>query len=56
MGKKAVGIVHLLDCIERDEEPLVNVKQGARVIAVCDAINESARSGKPVVVESIEKW
>jgi predicted dehydrogenase len=53
MGKKAVGIVHLLDCIERDEEPLVNVMEGARVIAVCDAINESARSGKPVVVESI---
>ena len=50
---KAVGMAHLLDCIEQDTEPLVNVREGARGIAVCDAINESYRTGKPVQVEEV---
>lgn len=48
---KAAGLSHLLDCIERDEEPLVNVSEGARAIAVCDAINRSASTGRPERVE-----
>jgi len=50
-GQKGVGISHLLDCIERDEAPLVDVREGARAIAVCDAIYESMCTGKPVKVE-----
>jgi predicted dehydrogenase len=50
---KAVGMAHLLDCIEQDKEPLVNAKEGAKGIAVCEAINESYRTGKPVQVEKI---
>jgi len=52
-GQKGVGMAHLLDCIERDEEPLVNVREGARAIAVCDAIYRSMCSGKPEEVEKI---
>jgi len=52
-GRKAVGITHLLDCIERDEEPLVDVREGARAIAVCDAIYESCRTGRPVRVKAV---
>ena len=52
-GQKVVGVAHLLDCIERDEAPLVDVREGARAIAVCDAINESYRTGKPVRVEAV---
>ena len=52
-GTKAVGMAHLLDCIEQDVEPLVNVKEGARGIAVCEAINESYRTGQPVQVEVV---
>jgi predicted dehydrogenase len=50
---KAVGMAHLLDCIEQDTEPLVNVREGAQGIAVCEAINESYRTGKPVQVEEV---
>ncbi len=52
-GQKAVGIGHLLDAIERDEEPLVSVYEGARTIAVCDAIFESHQTGRPAKVERI---
>ena len=52
-GQKGVGMAHLLDCIERDEEPLVNVREGARAIAVCDAIYKSWQAGKPVRVEAV---
>ncbi|MBM4081908.1 MAG: Gfo/Idh/MocA family oxidoreductase, partial [Planctomycetes bacterium] len=37
-GAKGVSIDNLLTAIERDEEPLVNVREGARAVAVCDAI------------------
>ena len=52
-GYKGVGVTHLLDCIERDESPLVDVVEGARTIAVCDAIYESFRTGLPVEVEDV---
>jgi len=51
---KGIAISHLLDCIERDEEPLVNAREGARAIAVCDAINRSYENGgKPEKVEEV---
>ena len=52
-GQKAVGISHLLDAVERDEEPLVSVYEGARTIAVCDAIFDSQQTGRPAKVAQI---
>jgi len=48
--QKGAALGHLLDCIERDERPLVDVYEGARSIAVCQAINDSLRTGRPVKV------
>ena len=52
-GQKGVSVSHLLDCIERDEQPLVDVYEGARSVAVCDAIFQSYQTGKPVRVERV---
>ena len=52
-GYKGVGVTHLLDCIERNESPLVDVVEGARTIAVCDAIYESFRTGRPTKVQGV---
>jgi len=52
-GQKAAAVGHLLDCIERDEPPLVDVYEGARAIAVCDAIFNSYKMGEPVRVEAV---
>ena len=52
-GYKGVGVTHLLDCIESDESPLVDVMEGARTIAVCDAIYESFTTGKPAKVKEV---
>ncbi len=52
-GPKTVVIGHLLDCIERDEPPLIDVYEGARSIAVCDAIYESFITGRPAKVQEI---
>ena len=50
---KAVGIAHLLDCIETNSDPLVGVREGARAVAVCDAIYRSHCSHRPERVESV---
>ncbi|NOZ21219.1 MAG: Gfo/Idh/MocA family oxidoreductase [Planctomycetes bacterium] len=52
-GQKAAAVAHFLDCIEKDEAPLVDVYEGARTIAACDAIFESCQTGRPVKVERI---
>ncbi len=52
-GAKAVAISHLLDCIENDTTPLIDVYEGARSIAVCDAIYDSYVSGRPVKVAEV---
>lgn len=52
-GQKAVAIGHLLDCIETDGEPLVDVREGARTVAVCDAIFRSHETGLPAKVEPL---
>lgn len=52
-GQKAVAIEHLLDAIEHDTDPLVNVYEGARSVAVCDAIFQSYQTGAPVKVEVV---
>ena len=52
-GQKGVSVSHLLDCIEHDRTPLVDVYEGARSVAVCDAIYQSYRTGQPVRVERV---
>ncbi|MEI8247026.1 MAG: Gfo/Idh/MocA family oxidoreductase [Lentisphaerota bacterium] len=41
---------HFADCILNDRKPLVDVRDGAQIIAICDACWESIRTGKPVKV------
>jgi predicted dehydrogenase len=43
---------HFLDCIEGKSEPLTSVVDSARVVAALAAGVESARTGKPVVVDN----
>ena len=52
-GQKGAAVGHLLDCIENDGHPLVDVYEGARSIAVCDAIYRSWQSGEPARVEAV---
>jgi len=42
---------HLEDCIVNDREPLIDVREGAKVIATCSASWNSLRRGIPVKVE-----
>lgn len=41
---------HFLDCINNDQEPLINAADGAKSVAVCCAIIESIETGRPVPV------
>ncbi|HIE53529.1 MAG TPA: Gfo/Idh/MocA family oxidoreductase [Armatimonadetes bacterium] len=43
-------IQDLLDAIERDTQPLVNLAEAAQVAAVCIAAFESVQQGRPVLV------
>ncbi|MFO7945575.1 MAG: hypothetical protein R6V19_01995, partial [Armatimonadota bacterium] len=52
-GTKHVAVAYLLDAIENDTEPLVSVYEGARTLAVCDAIFESSHTRAPVSVEPL---
>ncbi len=38
---------HFEDCLVNDEKPLVDVRDGAQIIAICSACWDSIRSGKP---------
>jgi predicted dehydrogenase len=52
-GQKGAAVAHLLDAIEQDAAPMVDVVEGARTIAVCDAIFRSHQSGRPERVEPV---
>ncbi len=41
---------HFEDCLVNDDKPLVDVRDGAQVIAICSACWESIRSGQPIRV------
>ena len=41
---------HFEDCLVNDTRPLVGVRDGAQVVAICSACWESIHSGKPVKV------
>jgi myo-inositol 2-dehydrogenase/D-chiro-inositol 1-dehydrogenase len=42
---------HFLECLRTGSPPLIDVRDGARTVAVCLAIAESCRSGKTERVE-----
>jgi len=47
-------IAHFVECVRAGTEPLVGVRDGARVMAVCFAAVQSARTGQAVGVEYLE--
>ena len=47
-------IEHFVDCVRAGGQPLVDINQGAKVMAVCFAAVRSARSGQPVTVEYLD--
>jgi UDP-N-acetylglucosamine 3-dehydrogenase len=47
----ALEIVHVVECVRTGRQPLVDVVEGARAVAVCLAAIRSAREGRPVAVD-----
>jgi predicted dehydrogenase len=45
-----IGVAHLLDCIERRAEPVLNLKNAIHVLDVIDAAMRSARTGEAVSI------
>ena len=39
---------HFLECLQRDEQPIVDVREGARNVAACLAAVEASKTGRPV--------
>jgi len=52
-GNKGAAVGHLRDSIEDDTQPLVDVYEGARSIAVCDAMYQSSITGQPAKVVAL---
>jgi UDP-N-acetylglucosamine 3-dehydrogenase len=46
----ALEIAHVVECVRAGRQPLVDVVEGAKGVAVCLAAIRSAREGQPVVV------
>jgi UDP-N-acetylglucosamine 3-dehydrogenase len=47
----ALEIAHVVECVRRDQSPLVDVVEGAKAVAVCLAAVRSAREGRPVAID-----
>lgn len=47
----ALGIAHFVECVREDKQPLVDVVEGAKAVAVCVAAIRSAQEGKPVAID-----
>ncbi len=46
-------VIHLLDCIERDERPFPDLDDAAKTMAVCIAADRSAEEGRPVAIDEV---
>ena len=46
----AEELSHFLHCLDTDESPMIDVKDGARTMAACFAVAESIETGTPVSV------
>lgn len=47
----ALEIAHVVECVRTGRQPLVDVVEGARAVAVCLAAVRSAREGQPVAMD-----
>ncbi len=47
----ALEISHVVECVRTGRQPLVDVMEGAKAVAVCLAAVRSAREGRPVAVD-----
>jgi predicted dehydrogenase len=47
----ALEIAHVIECVRAGQQPLVDVVEGAKGVAVCLAAIRSAREGRPVTVD-----
>ncbi len=47
----ALEIAHFVQCVREDRQPLVDVVEGAKAVAVCEAAIRSAREKRPVAVD-----
>jgi predicted dehydrogenase len=47
----ALEIAHVVECLRAGKQPLVDVVEGAKGVAVCLAAIRSAREGRPVTVD-----
>ena len=48
---KASMMVNLLEAIQTDGDTLCNVRDGVQAVAICNALDEAARTGKPEAVQ-----
>ncbi len=48
---KASMLANLLDAIRSDGDTLCDARDGARTVAICNALDEAARTGKPQTVK-----
>ncbi|RKU06778.1 hypothetical protein C6502_19340 [Candidatus Poribacteria bacterium] len=53
IGEVVRYMLHFEDCLKHDKQPLINAEVGTKVIAVLDACERSARSGKTERVQSV---
>ncbi|MCH8293817.1 Gfo/Idh/MocA family oxidoreductase [Candidatus Poribacteria bacterium] len=54
IGEVVRYMLHFEDCLKGDKQPLINAEVGAKVIAVLDACERSAKSGKIEQVKKVE--
>jgi UDP-N-acetylglucosamine 3-dehydrogenase len=47
----SLEIAHVVECVRTGQQPLVDVVEGAKAVAVCLAAVRSAREGRPVVID-----
>ena len=52
IGEVVRYILHFEDCLKHDKQPLINAEVGTKIIAVLDACERSAKSGKVERVQS----
>ena len=46
-----LAIAHFVECVREDKTPSITAEDGARAVAVCLAVIQSAREGRPVKVD-----
>jgi predicted dehydrogenase len=55
IGEVVRYMLHFEECLKADKQPLINAEVGAKVIAVLDACERSAKSGRVETVRKLEE-